>query len=52
MKDYMKLIYNIGVVLIMFGFIITAITAIAQKDWKNAVVAILFTIANGVIFLM
>jgi len=47
----MKILYNIGVVLIMVGFIITAITAVIERDWKNAVIATLFAIANGIIFL-
>jgi len=50
-----SMIYKLGVYLIMIGFIIgfiiTAITAILERNWKNAVVAILFTVANGVIFL-
>jgi len=35
----------------MLGFCLTSISALIQKDWKNSVVAIIFTVANGVIFL-
>lgn len=44
-------LYSLGVVMIVTGFVLTAVSAYVKSDWKNMVVAVLFAIGNAVIFL-